>query len=154
MASGNSSELAGVDFGSISSNSQLLGTNRLLLLRAVVVDFDGLGLSFSNVNPNVAAVNVIAVLFVDQDIALGQVVLNFLQGNAGSTACTNRYFSCLVLAVICITTAVVIQNRSIVCKRCKRDAHDNHEHGSQQSQQTSFEVRFLHVNFSYSLVFI
>ena len=40
---------------------------------------------------------------------------------------------------------------TIVCKRCKWDAHDNHEHGSQQSQQTSFEVRFLHVNFSYSL---
>ena len=40
---------------------------------------------------------------------------------------------------------------SAVCKRCKRHAHDNHEHGSQQSQQTSFEVRFLHVNFSYSL---
>ena len=40
------------------------------------------------------------------------------------------------------------------CKRCKRHAHDNHEHGSQQSQQTSFEVRFLHVNFSYSLKFI
>ena len=40
---------------------------------------------------------------------------------------------------------------SIVRKRCKRHAHDNHEHGSQQSQQTSFEVRFLHVNFSYSL---
>ena len=38
-----------------------------------------------------------------------------------------------------------------ICKRCKRDAHDNHEHGSQQSKQTSFEVRFLHVNFSYSL---
>ena len=42
----------------------------------------------------------------------------------------------------------------VCCKRCKRNAHDNHEHGSQQSQQTSFEVRFLHVNFSYSLVFI
>ena len=40
------------------------------------------------------------------------------------------------------------------CKRCKRHAHDNHEHGSQQSKQTSFEVRFLHVNFSYSLKFI
>ena len=40
---------------------------------------------------------------------------------------------------------------TIVRKRCKRNAHDNHEHGSQQSQQTSFEVRFLHVNFSYSL---
>ena len=26
--------------------------------------------------------------------------------------------------------------------------------GRQQSQQTSFEVRFLHVNFSYSLKFI
>ena len=37
------------------------------------------------------------------------------------------------------------------CKRCKRYAHDNHEHGRQQSQQTSFEIRFLHVNFSYSL---
>ena len=41
-----------------------------------------------------------------------------------------------------------------ICKRCKRYAHDNHEHGSQQSQQTSFEIRFLHVNFSYSLKFI
>ena len=40
------------------------------------------------------------------------------------------------------------------CKRCKRYAHDNHEHSRQQSKQTSFEVRFLHVNFSYSLVFI
>ena len=38
-----------------------------------------------------------------------------------------------------------------ICKRCKRHAHDNHEHSRQQSQQTSFEVRFLHVNFSYSL---
>jgi len=42
----------------------------------------------------------------------------------------------------------------IFCKRCKRDAHDEHESGRQQSQQTSFEVRFLHVNFSYSLKFI
>ena len=40
------------------------------------------------------------------------------------------------------------------CKRCKRHTHDNHEHSRQQSQQTSFEVRFLHVNFSYSLKFI
>ena len=40
------------------------------------------------------------------------------------------------------------------CKRCKRYAHDNHEHSRQQSKQTSFEVRFLHVNFSYSLKFI
>ena len=40
------------------------------------------------------------------------------------------------------------------CKRCKRYAHDNHEYSRQQSQQTSFEVRFLHVNFSYSLKFI
>ena len=40
------------------------------------------------------------------------------------------------------------------CKRCKRYAHDNHEHSRQQSKQTSFEVRFLHVNFSYSLIFI
>ena len=42
----------------------------------------------------------------------------------------------------------------VCCKRCKRHAHDNHEHSSQQSQQTSFKVRFLHVNFSYSLKFI
>ena len=43
---------------------------------------------------------------------------------------------------------------ALFCKRCKRHAHDEHESGSQQSQQTSFEVRFLHVNFSYSLKFI
>ena len=42
----------------------------------------------------------------------------------------------------------------IICKCCKRNAHNEHESGSQQSQQTSFEVRFLHVNFSYSLKFI
>ena len=42
----------------------------------------------------------------------------------------------------------------IICKCCKRYAHDNHEHSRQQGQQTSFEVRFLHVNFSYSLKFI
>ena len=45
-------------------------------------------------------------------------------------------------------------NFSCICKRCKRHAHDEHESGSQQSQQTSFEIRFLHVNFSYSLKFI
>ena len=54
---------------------------------------------------------------------------------------------------------IIIMNDSlgqlrIFCKRCKRHAHDEHESGSQQSQQTSFEVRFLHVNFSYSLKFI
>ena len=46
------------------------------------------------------------------------------------------------------------RNLLAICKRCKRHAHDEHEHGSQQSQQTSFEIRFLHVNFSYSLKFI
>ena len=45
-------------------------------------------------------------------------------------------------------------NFSCICKRCKRHAHDEHESGSQQSQQTSFEIRFLHVNFSYSIKFI
>ena len=49
---------------------------------------------------------------------------------------------------------VVDSHYCVICKRCKRHAHDNHEHSSQQSQQTSFKVRFLHVNFSYSLKFI
>ena len=55
--------------------------------------------------------------------------------------------------LICIPAQVYNYVR-IICKCCKRNAHDEHESGSQQSQQTSFEVRFLHVNFSYSLKFI
>ena len=64
---------------------------------------------------------------------LGQIRIEIRIGNQSVKA--NRNFSC-------------------ICKRCKRHAHDEHESGSQQSQQTSFKVRFLHVNFSYSLVFI
>ena len=65
----------------------------------------------------------------------------------------------LINSVITIVSVLIESNFDFfqtfcICKRCKRDAHDNHEHGSQQSQQTSFEVRFLHVNFSYSLKFI
>ena len=56
--------------------------------------------------------------------------------------------------IIIIDEADMNRLQTGFCKRCKRHAHDEHESGSQQSQQTSFKVRFLHVNFSYSLKFI
>ena len=63
--------------------------------------------------------------------------------------------SILVNPILCVVINKANTDRnSVICKRCKRHAHDNHEHSRQQSKQTSFEVRFLHVNFSYSLKFI
>ena len=60
-----------------------------------------------------------------------------------------------IIAVVLVTFIERNGNYGcIFCKRCERHAHDEHESGSQQSQQTSFKVRFLHVNFSYSLIFI
>ena len=80
-----------------------------------------------------------------------------------ATSCFNSSRSITIVTIkatpignfnlICIPDQVYNYVR-IICKCCKRNAHDEHESGSQQSQQTSFEIRFLHVNFSYSLKFI
>ena len=139
-----------------------------LVVISVQVDFDGLldlrllFLNLCGVEANIAIV---------LDLIIGQRVAS-LQDNARGIASPSivtirqsrsdnfRLSRTQILGQIRSPIRISIQsvkansNYSFICKRCKRHAHDNHEHGSQQSQQTSFEIRFLHVNFSYSLKFI
>ena len=149
--------------------STVVTNESTLVIVSVQVDFDGLldlrllFLNLCGVEVNIA----IGVL----NISIGQLVASLqdlaraitspsivalgqsqgddfrvsLSQNLGQIRSVNR---------IGIQSVKANSNFSCICKRCKRYAHDNHEHSRQQSQQTSFKVRFLHVNFSYSLKFI
>ena len=94
-----------------------------------------------------------------ESIAIRHLGLNIFVSQIGLAGINYKTFSAFILTYFLVGLFIPVDEVHdliilCICKRCKRHAHDNHEHGSQQSQQTSFEVRFLHVNFSYSLVFI
>ena len=150
--------------------STIITNESTLVIVSVQVDFDGL--LFLRLHRSGAIANIWASSL---NIVIGQPFFSpqiFGAGNIALPVVTIRqHVRCLnfvisstqvlshirspIIALVLVTFIERNGNYGcIFCKRCKRHAHNNHKSGRQQSQQTSFEVRFLHVNFSYSLKFI